>query len=195
MKYNLTELNDIIRSRRSIKPEQFSGVAVPDDLVEQLLENARWAPTHGLTQPWFFKVFRGEGLKKLAEWQAATYRQITGEEKFNPKKYEKLRSRPVLASVVLAVCLKRQDTEKIPEVEEVAAVACAVQNIFLTATAMNLAAYWGSGGLTYSLEMKDYLGLGSKDQCLGFFYLGMPDRDVPDSERNPVSSFTEFIND
>ena len=195
MKYNLTELNDIIRRRRSIKPELFSGEDIPDGALEQLLENARWAPTHGLTQPWMFKVFRKGGLKKLAEWQAAAYRQKAGEKKFNPKKYEKLRARPVLASAVVAICVKRQETEKIPEVEEVAAVACACQNIFLSASAMGLAVYWGSGGLTYEPEMKEFLGLGPKDQCLGFFYLGMPGREVPDSDREPVASFTQFIND
>jgi nitroreductase len=195
MKYNLTELNAVIRNRRSIKPEFFSGEDIPDGSLEQLLENARWAPTHGLTQPWSFKIFQKEGLKRLADWQAATYRQVTGEEKFNSKKYEKLSSRPVLSSVVIAVCMKRQETEKIPEVEELASVACAVQNMFLTATGMGLAAYWGSGGLTYTSEMRDYLGLGSKDQCLGFFYLGMPGRNVADSEREPVSAFTKFILD
>jgi len=192
MKY-IKELNHIIRTRRSVKPELFSSRKVEKEQILTLLENARWAPTHGLTQPWYFVVFMGEGVKRLSEFQSETYKQITPADSFNEKKYNKLKDRPLCCSAILAICMKRQESEKIPEIEEVEAVACAMQNMFLTSTAMGMAAYWGSGGLTYTDEMKTFLGLGEKDKCLGFFYLGYVDNEVRDSRRNEIESFVGWV--
>jgi nitroreductase len=60
----------------------------------------------------------------------------------------------------------------LPEVEEIEAVACAVQNMFLTVTANGLGSYWTTAGITYFKEAKEYFGLGDNDRLLGFFYLG-----------------------
>ena len=47
----------IIQSRKSIFPKDFTGELIEKDVVMQLLENANYAPTHKLTQPWIFKIF------------------------------------------------------------------------------------------------------------------------------------------
>jgi nitroreductase len=51
-----------------------------------------------------------------------------------------------------------------------------VQNIYLTATAYGVGGYWGSGGITYREEAKDFFGLDPQDKLLGFFYLGYPEK-------------------
>ncbi len=137
----------------------------------------------------------GDGIKKLANFQAEKYKEITPEENFDIGKYEKLKGRPLLAQAVIAICMERQKTEKIPEIEEIEAVACAVQNMYLTCTAYGLGAYWGSGGLTYTDEMKHFLGLEVKDRCLGFLYLGYPKSEWPKSHRKPVEYISEWINE
>lgn len=188
MQYNLSEINEIIRNRRTIYPEQFSTRKVHKEIIQNLLENARWAPTHGMTQPWFFKIFMGNGLLKFIEFHSQNIN-----EKFTAEKFEKLKSRIEKASAIIAVGMKRQPTEKIPEIEEAEAVACAVQNMFLTATAHGLAFYWGSGGLTYSEEMKSFLGMKEKDKCLGLIFLGYPSIEWPQGQRRPVEYFTEWV--
>ena len=67
----------IIRQRRTIKPKQFSDRSVDDGLIREILENANWAPTHGLTEPWRFTVFTGTARQRLADFLAQTYRTIT----------------------------------------------------------------------------------------------------------------------
>lgn len=188
MQYNLSEINEIIRNRRTIYPEQFSERKVHKEIILNLLENARWAPTHGMTQPWFFKIFFDEGKKKFVEFHSQNI-----DEKFNPEKFEKLKSRAERVSAIIAICMKRQPTEKIPEIEEVEAVACAVQNMFLTATAHGIAFYWGSGGLTYTDKMKIFLGLKDKDKCLGFIFLGYPAVKPPMGQRKPMEYYTEWV--
>jgi nitroreductase len=193
MRYNLSEITAVIQDRRSIKPEQFSTRKVHREMVEKVLNNAIWAPTHGMTQPWRFKVFMGEGIQKLATFQAELYKEITSEELFKQSKYDKLLARPAKASAVIAICMKRQESGSIPEVEEVAAVACAVQNMFLSCTAYGLAAYWGSGGVTYTDGLKEFLGLSKDDKCLGYFYMGYPEGEWPKGQRRPIEYVTDWI--
>jgi nitroreductase len=193
MRYNLSEITEVIKNRRTIFPEQFSQRKVPKEIVEKILNNAIWAPNHGMTQPWRFKVFMEGGIEKLASFQAEHYKEISPADKYDEGKYEKLRSRPKLASVVIAICLNRQESGKIPEIEEIEAVACAVQNMYLTCTAYGLGAYWGSGGVTYTPGMKKFLGLEEKDKCLGFFYIGYPEIEWPKGQRKPIEYVTEWI--
>lgn len=192
MRYNLSEITAVIRDRRTIYPEQFSDRKVHKEIIEQILNNAIWAPNHGMTQPWRFKVFTGKAIERFAEFQATHYKN-KNRENFDQEKYEKFLNRPKLAQVVIAICMERQATEKIPVMEEIEAVACAVQNMYLTCTAYGLGAYWGSGGATYSEEMKSFLRLGTKDHCLGFFYIGYPSIEWPKSHRKPIEYVTEWM--
>jgi len=96
MKYNVEEINRLMRNRRSVFPDQFdAGRHIPDETVQQILENATWAPNHGHTEPWRFVVFTGEGLKKLANFQSELYKE-TAAEKYKEATYQKLQRTPYL---------------------------------------------------------------------------------------------------
>jgi len=194
MKYNLSEINDLMRMRRTIYPEQFSPRKVHKEQIELLLNNAQWAPTHGNTQPWRFKVFTELGLDKLSEFLGNTYLQQTPKEQQNDLKLAKLISRPLKSSVVIAICMERQKEEKIPEIEEIEAVACAIQNLHLSCTAYGLGGFWSTPKLIYTQQMNEFLALGEKDKCLGLFYIGYPSIDWPSSHRKPLEYNTEWIN-
>ena len=189
------QLNQLIKSRRSIKPRYFNGNKIEDSIVWQILENANWSPTHGLTQPWRFKVFTDGGLLKLANFQAELYRKITPEKIFNSDKYERMKQNILNSSHVIIICMQRQVSEKILELEEIEAVACSVQNMALTATAYNVCSFWGSGGVTYTQELKDWIGLTEKDRCLGYLYLGYSDNPNANSHRSPIQEKVEWISE
>jgi len=193
MKYNLSEITEVIQNRRSIKPEGFSSRKVHKELVTAILNNGLWAPTHGMTQPWRFKVFTGDALERLGNFMANTYKDATAPEDFKEKAFEKYRSRPTRSTVAVAICMDRQESGKIPEIEEVEAVACAVQNMHLTATAYGLGGYWSSGKVIYSDAMKTMLGLKAKDKCLGVFYIGYPEGEWPSGQRKPLEYVVEWI--
>ena len=187
------QLNNLIRSRRSTKPRLFNGNKIDDLIIWQILENSNWAPNHGLTQPWRYKVFSGSGLNKLAEFQAELYQKNTPLEKFKSEKYERMKTNILKSSHIIVICMKRQESEKILEVEEVEAVACSVQNMALTAAAYEICSFWGSGGVTYTQELKEFLGLGEKDKCLGYLYLGYSDNPTQKSRRESIQSKVEWI--
>lgn len=193
MRYNLSEITELIRNRRTIYPEQFSERKVHREQVELLLNNAQWAPTHGNTQPWRFKVFMGDGIHTLSDFLGNTYLKLTPKEDQNDMKLSKLINRPLKSSVVIAICMERQKEEKILEIEEIEAVACAVQNLHLSCTAYGLGGFWSTPKLIYSQEMNDFLGIGEKDKCLGLFYIGYPAIEWPKAHRKPLEYTTEWI--
>jgi nitroreductase len=92
--------------------------------------------------------------------------------------------------------MKRQAEEKILELEEIEAVACAIQNMHLTCTAMGLGGFWATPKLIYTSAMNEFLNLGEKDKCLGLFYIGYPAIEWPTkSHRKPLEYTTEWVND
>jgi nitroreductase len=187
------QITELIRSRRSTKPRCFNGKTIEDSIVWEILANANWAPTHGLTQPWRFKVFTGSSLEKLANFQANLYKKLSDDTSFKPEKYERMKTNILKSSHVIVICMKRQISEKIPEIEEIEAVACSVQNMALTATAYGICSFWGSGGVTYTQELKDFLGLEKQDYCLGYLYLGYSDRPSLTSRRDPIEQKVEWF--
>lgn len=194
MRFNLSEITELIKSRRTIYPEQFSDRKVHKEQIDLILNNAQWAPTHGNTQPWRFKVFMEEGRQVLSDFLAETYLKLTPPEAQNDLKLAKMMKRPIQASAVIAVCMERQPTEKILEIEEIEAVACAIQNMHLTCTAYGLGGFWATPKLIYSQEMNEFLKIGAKDKCLGLFYIGYPAIDWPEAHRKPLEYTTEWIN-
>ncbi|MDG0973684.1 MAG: nitroreductase [Crocinitomicaceae bacterium] len=193
MKYNLSEITALIKDRRTIYPEFFSDRKVHKEQVELLLNNAIWAPTHGMTQPWRFKVFMGEGKAKLGDFLRELYLSTVPKEEQKELKLQRMTDRPARAGAVIAVCMERQKEERIPEIEEVEAVACAIQNMYLTCTAYGLGGFWATPKLIYTSEMNAFLGLGPKDKCLGLFYVGYPANEWPKGQRKPIEYVTEWI--
>ncbi|RZK32811.1 MAG: hypothetical protein EOO61_16570, partial [Hymenobacter sp.] len=67
---------------------------------------------------------------------------------------------------VIAIGMKKTPNKNIPEMEDIAAVACAVENIYLSVTAYGLGGYWTTGGITFREKAKEYFDLGAEDKLL-----------------------------
>src|SRR5687768_5547582 len=176
-------IQEIIRNRRTIKPNLFNGQKIPDSQINQLLELADWAPTHAHTEPWRFKVYSGEKVPQFCRDHAGLYQQHADPEKFLQSSYDKLLHMGDLASHVIIAIMQRGSNPKIPVLEEIAATSCAVQNLLLGATALGIASYWGSGGMAYQPPMKTYLNLRKEDLVLGILYLGYTNKETPEGKR------------
>lgn len=191
-----TEFNDLVKSRRSIYPKDYTGEAVDDAIVRQMLENANWAPTHKFTEPWRFIVYTGEGRKKLAELQAAVYQQKTGADgTFKEERYQNLLTKPLESSHIILVYMKRDEKKSLPEVEEIGAVFCAVQNMYLTATAYNIGCYLSTGGITFFKEANAAFGLGDEDKIIGFLHVGIPAHHHQVSKRKSIEEKVMWVKD
>ncbi len=193
--FNPDLVNQLLRERRSLYPTQYTEEPVDDSIVREMLENANWAPTHRLTEPWRFVVFSGDGLKKLADFQSELYKEVsTRKGNFDQSKFEKLATKPMMASHIIAIGMARDPEASIPEQEELASVAMAVQNMYLTAAANDIGCYWGSGGVTYYEEAKPFFGLGTEDKLMGFLYIGNINKEKwPKGRRKPVDDKVTWV--
>lgn len=187
------QVNELIRKRRSIFPKTYTSRPIEREVVEQVLENANWAPNHKRTEPWRFKVITGGGLERLANFMANWYKEHTPEEKFSEVKFKKLNSNPLKASCIIAICMQRDADERVPEWEELAATACAVQNMWLTCSAYGVGCYWSTPAA--ALNAGEFLGLGDGERCLGLLYMGY--HEMPDIAgiREPITDKTVWISE
>ncbi len=192
--WDVEKINQLMRDRRSVFPKDYTGEKVDDAIIHQLLENANWAPTHKLTEPWRFVVFSGDGLKKLAAFQSECYKQVTtAKGTFQEDRYQGLRTKPLESSHIIAVGMKRDEKNSIPEWEELGAVFCAIENMYLTATAYGIGCYLSTGGITGFEEAKSYFGLGKEDKLLGFFNVGIPNNAQRLSKRRPIIEKVKWV--
>ena len=193
--HDVIQFNTIIKNRRTILPPLYEkGRVIPDEIIWQILENANYAPNHKHTEPWRFTVFSGEGLSHFSELQSGLYKKFAGE-KFNEIKHRKLMDFPLMASHVIAIGMKRNTENKIREIEEIEATACAVENMFLTTTAYGLGSYWTTGGITYFEEAKPYFNLDKEDKLLGFFYIGYLAKPFTGGyKRGPIQEKVKWVN-
>ena len=189
------QFNHFVRNRRSVFPDQLvAGKKVDDNIIKEILTNATWAPNHGKMEPWHFTVFTGDGLKRLADFQSQQYKVQAGEG-FKQISYDKLVQNPLKASHIIAIGMKRTTTKNIPEIEDIEAVACAVQNIYLSVAAYGLGGYWTTGGVTYMEHAKSFFGLGELDKLLGFFYIGHVNIPSTGATRQSLSEKMNWISE
>ncbi len=179
----------LLLNRRSVYPKDFlPGVKIPDETIEEILSLAVWAPTHKLTQPWHFIVFRNDGVRLFFEKQAEIYKAITPAEKVSQGKLDKYSEKAGQVSHVVAVIAQHDVGNKIPEIEEVVATACALQNIYLSLQVFGVSGYLSTGEVCYTPQMAAYLQLEASDKCLGFFQLGLAKENINHPNRKRTDS-------
>lgn len=183
------ELKQIIKNRRSVFPDQYNSKPISKDVIMELLEAGNWAPTHKRTEPWRFKILQGDIKNELGIFLSKKFKETT--DKFSEFKYNKIQRNFKNTGAVIAICMARDPEESIPEWEEIAATAMAVQNMWLTATDLGLGAYWSSPGLIDFMD--EFFTLKPNEKCLGFLFLGYYDGSSPEREPKPIEDKIEWF--
>lgn len=178
-KINMSDFTDshkiskIIRNRRSVYADEFLKQNIPDELLNEILINATYAPTHKMTEPWRFIVFKNSYLEQLGSYLAAYYKDFYFQ-KFSPEeaveKYNLLKEYPLNSACVIGVVLVRNLKINLPEWEEIAAVSSAVQNMALTCTAHNIGSYWSTSA--GAIDYLNQFDLAENEKSLGLIYVG-----------------------
>lgn len=183
-------IQETIKNRRAVFHAQYNNEPITKEEILTILEAANWAPTHKRTEPWRFKVFHGEAQEGLGKFMAETYKATT--EKFSENTFIKMLENPVKAKCVIAICMQRDPKESLPEWEEIASTAMAVQNMWLTASEMKIGGYWSSPGLIKYMDQ--HINLNEGERCLGFLYMGKYDNELPEGTRKTsIEEKTEWM--
>lgn len=160
--------------------------AVPRALIEKLLSAAAQAPNHYKVRPWRFVVLTGDGLKKLGEAFAASFAERQPD--LPAEALEKTRALPLRAPLVIAVGVDKPAEPKVLEIENIAAVAAACQNLLLAAHAEGLAVKWRTGEWAEDVKVKAFLGFAPDQRVIAFLYIGYPESIA---EHQPRPSFED----
>ena len=190
----IEEVNDLIQKRRSWYAGQMkAGATIPNEDIWKLLKNANYAPSHKRTEPWRFVVFDPDHLQLFFDKMTEIYLKITPEADIKEDKVKKYAMKAKTLSHVIAICMKRDEGERVPVQEEEYAVACAVQNILLSMDALNIIGYWSTGKIAFTEEIKDFLNLRQEDKCLGFLQLGVPMDGLPEMPKKQMSEIESKV--
>jgi nitroreductase len=155
-------------SQGKVKPDP-----VPREWIEKLLEAAAQAPNHYKVRPWRFVVLMGEGRNRLGDVMAAS--QLNRHPEYPIEAFDKCRTLPLRAPVVIAVGVDKPAEAKVLEIENVAAAAAAIQNLLLAAHAMGLGAKWRTSEWARDPMVKEFLGFEADQHVIGFIYVGYPE--------------------
>lgn len=168
---NADILKQILQQRRSIFPKDYTEKPIPQEILEEILNSTNFTPNHKKTKPWRFKIFRGEEKQKLGQELQQIYKETTPPQAFLEKKYQDIGFKISKADAVVSIIVNFSGL--VPEWEEIAATAMAVQNMYLTCTANHIGCYWSSPKLVDSL--KESVTIEENQKCLGLFYIGSLD--------------------
>lgn len=161
-------LKKIIENRRSVFPRDYKETPINEAVLEEILNSASFAPNHKKTKPWRLKVFRNEEKNALGQKLAEVYKETASAQTFLEKKYLDISNKIEKADTIITISVNFSGL--VPEWEEVAATAMAVQNMYLTASVNSVGCYWSSPGTIKHLDA--FLGLEENQKCYGLFYLG-----------------------
>ncbi len=184
---NFEELTKLIRTRETSYANNFLKKEVTKEIIKKIVSNALWAPTHKLTEPWQFIVLDKKTNTLFDNYAADYYRKMYDKEQFSDEFYENTKVYSENATLI-AIILKPSKRIKLPEWEEIAAISCAVQNMWLSCTSMNIGCYWDTGKATLAF-LNSHLKLNEIEKCLGVFYIGYLKNNLPkkNRKRKPLS--------
>jgi nitroreductase len=167
------DLEQAIRTRRTHKA--YRPGPVPRDQLDELLEIARWAPNHDLTNPWRFRVVGPQALEALKD--AA-----------GPESAKKLDRAPTL--IVASVA---EAGDEVQREEDLCATACAIYNVLLAAHARGLAGYWRTPAVLRTPEGRAAVGVPDDERVLALIHLGEPCQDKEPPQRAPSEQYVTYL--
>jgi nitroreductase len=167
------DVEEAIRTRRTHKA--YGADPVPRETLDELLELARWAPNHNLTNPWRFRVLGPEALARLKE--AA-----------GPDAAAKLDRAPtlVLASVV-------GSDDPVQDEEDLCAAAVASYIVLVAAHGRGLAGYWRTPAVLRSAEGRAAVGVPDGERIIGLLHLGPPRQEKEPPPRLGTTGFVTWL--
>jgi nitroreductase len=167
------EVQEAIRTRRTHKA--YRPEPVDRELLEEILDLARWAPNHNLTNPWRFRVIGPMALERLKE--------AAGSE--SAKKLDR--------APTLVVCSCALTGDPVQDEEDLHAAACAAYIVLLAGHARGLATYWRTPEVLRTREGRVAVGIPEDERFIGLLHLGKPVQEQRTPERAPADQVIEFL--
>jgi len=171
------ELSEVIKGRRSIRA--YKKLDLSEEIIDKLLEAARWAPSAGNVQPWAFVVVSSPQTKR--NLSLAAYGQKDLEE----------------AAAVIVACADERRAEQSYGARGktlycLQDTAAAIQNILLTAYSLGLGSCWI--GAFKEEETRKAINAPREMRPVALIPIGFPNEAPSPRDRRPLSEVVKKEN-
>lgn len=159
----------------------------------QVLDAAGRAPDHGNLKPWRFRIYQGEGRRRIGElyWQHA----LAEVPSLAPEKKEAFIKKAYRAPSIVLVYAHAQAHPKVPDFEQVMATSAATQLLLLGLEAIGYGAIWRTGPACFTPQAKQLLALGEEDHLVGLLYVGTPNGANKIVQDTQIADLVEWVTD
>ena len=183
------DLHRALRERRTV--HSYSRDPVAEDVIERALSAAIHAPNHRLTMPWRFLRVGRETRAALAD--LAVRLSIAKKGPMTPEIEAKVRSKILDPHELIVVSVVRSDDAQTAR-EDLAAAACAIQNLSLSLFADGVGSKWSTGEPSRVDEGYALLGIDrAREDIVGFVWVGVPKRVPQIPPRPPLSDLVRRL--
>ena len=155
---------EAIRRRRSVR--EFTGEAVSDEAVNEVLESGSWAPSGKDNQPWKFAVIRDQFLKE--SMASLTH------------------SGSIIRSAAVCIAIFLDQSRVYDRTKDVQAIGACIQNMLLTIHSLRLGGVWLGEILKNKEKVKELLSGGEELELMAVVAFGHPAKRLTDGERDPL---------
>ena len=138
-----------------------------------IFQAALRAPDHARLRPWRFLTVEGDDRLTLGAKMASAAKFDNPE--LDAAIYEKLKSAPLRAPLLVIVIAKISEHPKVPEVEQILSAGAAATKLLTAAHALGYAGIWRTGSVSFSRTFMNSIGLQANEKMVGFIYLGTAD--------------------
>ncbi|TYP49260.1 nitroreductase family protein [Thermosediminibacter litoriperuensis] len=162
----MNEAIRVLKERRSVR--QYTQKPIPREILEDIVDCARLAPSANNVQPWVFVVVtEEEGKKELA--RLATWGKFIAD-----------------AAACVAVFCEKDNNHAVED------GSAATENIMLAAKAYGIGSCWVAGyRRPYSEEVRQFLGVPEKYELISLVPLGYADK-TPNPPKKPLSEVLKW---
>lgn len=179
-----SETLDLLRTRRSVKPDLLAEPAPSAEELATILTIASRVPDHKKLVPWRFMVFQGEAREKAGELFAEAC-QVEEASPPSPVRLDMERKRFLRAPLVIGVISRATPKPGAPEWEQVLSAGAAAMNLCLAANALGYGTSWITEWIAYSPRVKAGLGLAENERVAGFVHIGTA-KAKPEERERPI---------
>ena len=184
------DAEEAIRTRRTVKA--FDRAPVERQTLTELLELARWAPNHNLTNPWRFRVVGPQALERMKD-AAGELAAATAPPGADLAECARVAAAKLDRAPTLVVCSAHQTGDDVQDEEDLHAAGVAAYIVLLGAHARGLAGYWRTPGVLRTDAGRAAVGLEPDERFVGLLYLGHAMQSAAPPGREPVERYAEFL--
>ena len=190
------ELNDVIKLRRSSR--EYKGEKVSKKLIEELLENAKLAPSAANRQPWHFVVLeeKRHEITNIMSEELKKASVIRDRIKEATKEYDPtssvIESIEIIKEAPVLILVFREKNPNWLEGDYLS-IGCAVEHICLSATNLGLGSLWVRDVIYTRIDIAKYLGFADLELVTGVV-IGYPEVENYRARKKDLEDIVTYIN-